>query len=68
MDKEKKYHAQALDSSSLQIYGIGGAQHSTKFGQSRLVTATQLKYRVLLRVARRKVVGEVLRKYGMSLK
>jgi hypothetical protein len=53
MDKEKKY-AQALNSSLWQIYGIDGAQHSTKFGQSQLVTAMQLKYRVLLRVARRK--------------
>jgi len=41
-------------------------QHSTRVGQSRLVTATQLKYRVEMRVVwRKKSVSEILRKYGV---
>jgi hypothetical protein len=44
-------------------------QHSTKFGQSRLVTATQLKYCVRTASGKeKKVVGEVLRKYGVHVK
>jgi len=43
-------------------------QHSTKFGQSRLVTAMQLKYRVWTASGvKKKVVSEVLRKYGVCV-
>ena len=41
-------------------------RHSTKFGQSRFVTATQLKCHVLT-VSMKKKVVEVLRKYGVCV-
>jgi hypothetical protein len=44
-------------------------QHSTKFGQSWLVTATQLKYHVRIACGEeKKVVSEVLRQYGVRMK
>jgi hypothetical protein len=43
-------------------------QHSTKFGQSRFVTATQPKYRVSTESGvKKKEVSEVLRKYGVCV-
>ena len=43
-------------------------QHSTKFGQSRFVTATQLRCRVRTASGvKKKVVSEVLRKYGVRV-
>jgi len=44
-------------------------QHSTKFGQSQFVTATQLKWRMWTASGvKKKVVSEVLRKYGVRVK
>jgi len=44
------------------------AQHSTKFGQSRFMTATQLKCRKWTASGvKKKVVNEVLRKYGVCV-
>jgi hypothetical protein len=43
-------------------------QHSAKFGQSRLVTVMQLKYRVNASGEKKKVVSKVLRKYGVHVK
>jgi len=41
-------------------------QHSTKFSQSRFVTVTQLKFCVWTASGvKKKVVSEVLRKYGV---
>jgi len=43
-------------------------KHSTKFGQSRFVTATQLKYRVRIAIGvKKEVVSEVLRKYSVCV-
>jgi len=43
-------------------------QHSSKFGQSRFVTAMQLKFRVLTVTGeKKKVASEVLRKYGVCV-
>jgi hypothetical protein len=43
-------------------------QHLTKVGQSRFVTATQLKCRVWTTSGvKKKVVSEVLRKYGVCV-
>ena len=43
-------------------------QHSAKFGQSRFVTATQLKYRVWIASGvKKKVVSEILRKDGVCV-
>ena len=48
LDEIRKYDVEALDSSSLQMMAQVGRleQYSTKFGQSRFVTATQLNCRV----------------------
>jgi hypothetical protein len=72
MDKEKLCNRLSIPPRDrytkfmVQVHSI--EQHSTKLDQPRLVTAMQLKYRVLLRVARKKTVGVVLRKYGVRVK
>jgi hypothetical protein len=44
-------------------------QHTTKFDLSRIVTATQLKYRVWNASGEnKKVISEVLRKYRVRMK
>ena len=55
---------------SVLVTRLGGRleQHSTKVGQPRFVTATQLKYRVWTASGvKKKVVSEVLRKYGVCV-
>ena len=55
---------------SVLVTRLGGRleQHSAKVGQPRFVTATQLKYRVWTASGvKKKVVSEVLRKYGVCV-
>jgi hypothetical protein len=50
----------------VQVGRLG--QHSAKFGQSRFVTATQLKHRVQTASGvKKKAVSEDLRKYGVCV-
>ena len=74
LDGLRKYHVETLDSSSWKIHwkwwwkSVYWNSTQQKVGQSRFMTVTQLKCRMwTVSGVNKKVVSEVLRKYGVCV-